>query len=105
MSKMKRNYKKIEETLNIINGIQSAQAPVDLYDKIIRRIENKRNNKNRFVSNRIIFRVACAFAGIIFLNFFILKSDLTKEIDTSNSETSEIKKIQNTYFSSTIYNY
>lgn len=105
MNKMKRDYKKIEEILNIINGIQSAQAPVDLYDKIARRIENKRNNKNKFVSNRIVFRAACAFAGIIFLNFFILKSDSTKEIDTSNSKTSEIKKIQSTYFSSTIYNY
>ena len=99
--------KKIEETWQSIEGIQSAKAPDYLFAATKARIEKKageRKEQNKMlVSKNYLLRVACVFVGLIFFNLLILKK--SDEVAQTSEKPNAAKVIADNYFSSTIYNY
>ena len=71
---MNKLDKKVDETLSSLDGIKKAEMPTDLYEKILKRIENQRNSSVRIVPMWRVLMAAAVFSGIVVLNILGLVS-------------------------------
>ncbi|WP_343662732.1 hypothetical protein [Chryseobacterium mucoviscidosis] len=82
----------MEDQLQILEKIQSVEAPSELYGKILSKIENQ---KKDFVSPKWIFAAAAVIAILISLNVKVIQN--TKDNSKSDFDTLFMMKSQNTF--------
>ena len=91
---MKNNSSKyvMEDRLQILEKIQSVEAPSELYGKILSKIENQ---KKDVVSPKWIFAAAAVIVILISLNVKVIQN--TKDNSKSDFDTLFMMKSQNTF--------
>lgn len=91
---MKNNSSKyvMEDRLQILEKIQSVEAPSELYGKILSKIENQ---KKDIVSPKWIFTAAAIIIILISLNIKLIED--RKDSSKSDFETLFMMKSQNTF--------
>ncbi|MFY7847090.1 hypothetical protein [Chryseobacterium gambrini] len=82
----------MEDQLQILEKIQSVDAPSELYGKILNKIENQ---KKDIVSPKWIFAAAAVIAILISLNVKVIQN--TKDSSRSDFDTLFMMKSQNTF--------
>ena len=82
----------MEDQLQILEKIQSVEAPSELYGKILSKIENQ---KKDFVSPKWIFAAAAVIFILISLNVKVIQN--TKDNSKSDFDTLFMMKSQNTF--------
>ncbi|MDO3425975.1 hypothetical protein QWT87_13830 [Chryseobacterium sp. APV1] len=82
----------MEDQLQILEKIQSVEAPSELYGKILSKIENQ---KKDIVSPKWIFAAAAVIAILISLNVKVIQN--TKDNSKSDFDTLFMMKSQNTF--------
>ncbi|REC51544.1 MULTISPECIES: hypothetical protein [Chryseobacterium] len=82
----------MEDQLQILEKIQSVEAPSELYVKILSKIENQ---KKDIVSPKWIFAAAAVIAILISLNVKVIQN--TKDNSKSDFDTLFMMKSQNTF--------
>ncbi|BEV04283.1 hypothetical protein [Chryseobacterium gambrini] len=82
----------MEDQLQILEKIQSVEAPSELYGKILSKIENQ---KKDVVSPKWIFAAAAVIAILISLNVKVIQN--TKDSSRSDFDTLFMMKSQNTF--------
>lgn len=91
---MKNNSSKyvMEDQLQILEKIQSVEAPSELYGKILSKIEDQ---KKDIVSTKWIFTAAAIIIILISLNIKLIED--RKDSSKSDFETLFMMKSQNTF--------
>ncbi len=91
---MKNNSSKyvMEDQLQILEKIQSVEAPSELYGKILGKIEDQ---KKDIVSPKWIFAAAAVIVILISLNVKVIQN--TKDNSKSDFDTLFMMKSQNTF--------
>jgi type VI protein secretion system component VasF len=83
--KMDPIQQKIEDTLGVLDHIQAADAPVDLWEKTLVRIRQRREKR---LPLPVIWLVAASFALLFALNVAYwsgtLESGIAKELQAAN---------------------
>lgn len=82
----------MEDQLQILEKIQSVDAPSELYGKILSKIENQ---KKDVVSPKWIFAVAAVIVILISLNVKVIQN--TKDSSRSDFDTLFMMKSQNIF--------
>jgi len=82
----------MEDQLQILEKIQSVEAPSELYGKILSKIENQ---KKDVVSPKWIFAAAAVIVILISLNVKVIQN--TKDSSRSDFDTLFMMKSQNTF--------
>lgn len=82
----------MEDQLQILEKIQSVEAPSELYGKILSKIENQ---KKDIVSPKWIFAAAAVIVILISLNVKVIQN--TKDSSSSDFDTLFMMKSQNTF--------
>lgn len=82
----------MEDQLQILEKIQSVEAPSELYGKIVSKIENQ---KKDIVSPKWIFAAAAVIFILISLNVKVIQN--TKDNSKSDFDTLFMMKSQNTF--------
>ncbi|MCY1663153.1 hypothetical protein [Chryseobacterium sp. SL1] len=82
----------MEDQLQILEKIQSVEAPSELYGKILSKIENQ---KKDIVSPKWIFAAAAVIVILISLNVKVIQN--TKDSSRSDFDTLFMMKSQNTF--------
>ncbi|WP_394666874.1 hypothetical protein [uncultured Chryseobacterium sp.] len=82
----------MEDQLQILEKIQSVDAPSELYGKILSKIENQ---KKDVVSPKWIFAAAAVIVILISLNVKVIQN--TKDSSRSDFDTLFMMKSQNTF--------
>jgi len=82
----------MEDQLQILEKIQSVEAPSELYGKILSKIEDQ---KKDIVSPKWIFVAAAVIAILISLNVKVIQN--TKDNSKSDFDTLFMMKSQNTF--------
>lgn len=82
----------MEDQLQILEKIQSVEAPSELYGKILSNIENQ---KKDVVSPKWIFAAAAVIVILISLNVKVIQN--TKDNSKSDFDTLFMMKSQNTF--------
>jgi len=82
----------MEDQLQILEKIQSVEAPSELYGKILSKIEDQ---KKDIVSPKWIFTAAAIIIILISLNIKLIED--RKDSSTSDFETLFMMKSQNTF--------
>ncbi|HAO05527.1 hypothetical protein [Chryseobacterium sp. C3] len=82
----------MEDQLQILEKIQSVEAPSELYGKILSKIENQ---KKDVVSPKWIFAAAAVIVILISLNVKVIQN--TKDNSKSDFDTLFMMKSQNTF--------
>ena len=82
----------MEDQLQILEKIQSVEAPSELYGKILSKIENQ---KKDIVSPKWIFAAAAVIVILISLNVKVIQN--TKDNSKSDFDTLFMMKTQNTF--------
>ncbi|HCR75620.1 MAG: hypothetical protein GXO46_04105 [Chlorobi bacterium] len=82
----------MEDQLQILEKIQSVEAPSELYGKILSKIENQ---KKDIVSPKWIFAAAAVIVILISLNVKVIQN--TKDNSKSDFDTLFMMKSQNTF--------
>lgn len=82
----------MEDQLQILEKIQSVEAPSELYGKILSKIENQ---KKDIVSPKWIFAAAAVIVSLISLNVKVIQN--TKDSSRSDFDTLFMMKSQNTF--------
>lgn len=82
----------MEDQLQILEKIQSVDAPSELYGKILSKIENQ---KKDIVSPKWIFAAAAVIVILISLNVKVIQN--TKDSSRSDFDTLFMMKSQNTF--------
>ncbi|WP_428070184.1 hypothetical protein [Chryseobacterium gambrini] len=82
----------MEDQLQILEKIQSVEAPSELYGKIVSKIENQ---KKDIVSPKWIFAAAAVIVILISLNVKVIQN--TKDSSRSDFDTLFMMKSQNTF--------
>lgn len=93
---------KVEEVMQSLDSVQSAEANPFLYSKVMNRLQNKN------VSNRKFLRLSweLAFAMILFTGLNIAAFFYFKQDDTQNDDNGSITSLANEYtINSNNYNY
>lgn len=91
---MKNNSSKyvMEDQLQILEKIQSVEAPSELYGKILSKIEDQ---KKDIVSPKWIFAAAAVIVILISFNVKVIQN--TKDSSKSDFDTLFMMKSQNTF--------
>lgn len=93
---------KVEEVMQSLDGVQSAEANPFLYSKVMNRLQNKNVSTRKFL--RLSWELAFAmilFTGLNIAAFFYFKQD-----DTQNDDNGSITSLANEYtINSNNYNY
>lgn len=82
----------MEDQLQILEKIQSVEAPSELYGKILSKIENQ---KKDIVSPKWIFAAAAVIVILISFNVKVIQN--TKDSSRSDFDTLFMMKSQNTF--------
>ncbi len=82
----------MEDQLQILEKIQSVEAPSELYGKILSKIENQ---KKDVVSPKWIFAAAAVIVILISLNVKVIQN--TKDSSSSDFDTLFMMKSQNAF--------
>lgn len=99
--------KKIEQTLNSIEGIQQAEMPDALYHKILNRVESLSPAEGRVVPLRRVLLAAAIFLGLVIANVsgVLLFNQQQNTVGGKNSTQLSAKTISSAYFNDSTYNY
>lgn len=77
---------KIENTLNSIDSIKSAEANPFLYSKILKRINETEHPSVKFkISHSFVWKLAAVFLFLITINFLVLFSYSGKQSETKTN--------------------
>ncbi|PTT67706.1 MULTISPECIES: hypothetical protein [unclassified Chryseobacterium] len=82
----------MEDQLQVLEKIQSVEAPSELYGKIVSKIEDQ---KKDIVSPKWIFAAAAVIVILISLNVKVIQN--TKDSSRSDFDTLFMMKSQNTF--------
>jgi len=82
----------MEDQLEILEKIQKVEAPLELYEKILSKIENRGND---MVSPKWIFTAAAVIVILISFNIKLIQN--TKDFSRSEFDALFMMKSQNTF--------
>jgi hypothetical protein len=88
MDMNKENW--IEEVMNSLDGVKSAEANPFLYSRIVNKIHSA---KVDYAPLKLVWLAAASFALLLLLNFTIIKSSNSKSKITST----EVQTLANSY--------
>lgn len=99
--------KKIEETLNSIEGLQRAEMPDALYHKILNHVESLSPTEGRVIPLRRVLLAAAVFLGLVIANVsgVLLFNQQQNTEGGKNTAQLTAKTISSAYFNDSTYNY
>ena len=96
---MKKIKEEIQETFNSIEDMASAQAPQDLYDRVLQQVEQRKKIKPNIFPIQYILRAAAVLAAITIMNAITLVSTPQKNFATAPHQSpSAAQALEITYF-------
>lgn len=90
MNKQPDTGKKVNETLESLDGIQRAEPQSFFYTRLIGRLQKEEKNlweKISSILSRPVVAIACLFLILLFNAFIVLKQDTTTPTVTNTQDT------------------